>query len=137
MGIVDVGDVFIGYVLEAEKDKRFVVLSIGMDREKVFVLLINSELNEFQKRNAHIRNQKMPLAHDGRGYLTHDSYLCCERVHGYPLRHVETLVKSGKIKLKGRMKAEDLAAARRIIFNAGAYDAYALADFGIFAEDYE
>jgi hypothetical protein len=137
MGIVDVGDVFIGYVLEADKDKRFVVLSIGMDREKVFVLLINSELNEFQKRNAHIRNQKLPLEHAGRGYLTHDSYLCCERVHAYPLRHIETLVKSGKIKLKGKMTGADLVAAKQIIYQTGAYDAYSMADFGIFAEDFE
>ena len=75
------GQVYRGFIAEANKVKRFVILSISMDKSEAYFLLINSDLTPFAENNPHYRRLNLPLPKEGRPYLDHDSYLCCETVH--------------------------------------------------------
>lgn len=134
MGIAE-RDVLLGYVIEASKDKRFVILS--MDGDEAYALLISSKLNYTQQTNPAIRRLKMPLESQGRSYLNHDSYLCCETVHTFNMTDLLRQTRAKRLTKIGAMSPEDLYKAKRILWDAGLYNEIELNAFGIFEEDFE
>lgn len=127
------GQIYRGFIAEANKVKRFVILSISQDKSEAYFLLINSQLTPFAANNVRYKSLNLPLAKEGRPYLDHDSFLCCENVH---VRNRSELTNAVRwFDYLGMMSVEDLSQAKNIIKNLPIYSPYELEDFGIYDED--
>ena len=127
--VIRPGQVYRGFISEDNKVKRFVILSISMDRSEVYFLLINSNLTPFAENNPYFKRQNLLLKVEGRSYLDHDSYLCCETVHS---RNKGLMTNSLRWCTHiGNMSSEDLDASKDIIRSLPIYSPYELEDFGI------
>jgi hypothetical protein len=132
---VSARDVFIGPEDVADSVKRFVVLH--SDGETCYYLLLNSNLTERQKTDSKIGKLQIPLAMQGRKYLTRNCFLSCEKVHSRPVREIEREAKANVCNRKGQMSKSDFDQVRALIFNAGLYSLAELEVFDIYEEDFE
>lgn len=136
---IEVGTVFRFYFEEASKTKRSVVVAITSDNRKyVTLLLINSELTDFAKKNASIRSAQMPLALATREhYLDHDSFLSCDNLFTRDLREMEQFLRKNPNCILGKMGIDDIVKARDLIIDCGKYKDHELLRFGILEEQEE
>lgn len=130
---IEVGTVFRFYFTEASKTKRSVVVAITSDNKKyVTLLLINSELTDFAKKNPIIRTAQLPLEFGGREhYLDHDSFLSCDNLFTRDLRELEQVVRRNPGCIIGKMDAADIKEAKRLVVECGKYKYHELIRFGI------
>ncbi len=130
---IEVGTVFRFYLAEASKTKRSVVLAlVGEHKKFATLLLINSELTEFAKRNPSIRAAQLPLALAGReDFLDHDSFLSCDYIFTRELRDLQQAVRTNPAVVLGKMSQSDLDQARKLILASGKFKPIELERFGL------
>ena len=72
-----------------------VVALVGEHKKFATLLLINTELTEFAKRNSNIRAAQLPLKVVGReDFLDHDSFLSCDYIFTRELQDLQQAVRA-------------------------------------------
>ena len=132
-----IGSVFRFYFAEASKTKRSVVVAVTDSTKRyATLLLINSELTDYAKKNPNIRKAQLPLTKQGReAFLEHDSFLNCANLFTREVRDLEQMVRSNPNCILGQLSEADLRAARDLIVRSGRFSPRELDDFGLTEED--
>lgn len=136
---IEVGTVFRFYFAEASKTKRSVVVAIVGDNKKfATLLLVNSELTDYAKKNPNIRAAHLPLSHAGREhYLDHDSFLGCDYIFTRELRELQQTVRRNPSCVLGKMAPKDIERAKTLIIESGRYKESELFRFGLLEDSTE
>lgn len=91
----DIGDVLLMHCYECTppKPKFFVIVA---DYPDPILLFINSELNEYVQRNAHLHACHVKVVQAEHNFLTHDSWInCCEVCLDFSYEDIERELKYG------------------------------------------
>lgn len=134
---IEVGTVFRFFVAEASKTKRTVVVALlGDHKQFATMLLINSELTDFAKKNPHIRAAQLPLSVAGReSYLDHDSFLSCDYLFTRELRDLQQAIRHNPSIVLGKMAKEDIENAKQLIRASGKFKPIELERLGLLEND--
>jgi hypothetical protein len=134
---IEVGTVFRFYFAEASKTKRSVVVAlVGEHKKFATLLLINTELTDFAKRNPNIRAAQLPLQVQGReDFLEHDSFLSCDYIFTRELRDLQQAVRNNPACILGKMNHADIEKAKGLILASGKFKPYELERFGLWEQD--
>ena len=115
-----IGAVFKFYCNIADKEKIFVFVGTNLDKTKIALVHINTEINKNVFPTAALRNEHLELEETGRSYLKHKSFVNCSffsikeyqeifnLLIEHPSIHLGNVSDSDFVLIRGKIKASKI-----------------------------
>lgn len=97
------------------KIKIFIVVGFTKDDVALGTVYINTELNNFIKRDHRLLSAQVKLDSNGREYLKHECFVDCSKIFKRSVAEVKSIIENDIEALAGELSPHDLITINRIL----------------------